>query len=63
MPLHSNSADTLSHFPGPVTFYPSRKKWLLVFAIGMPFVVTSPGMIRAGHWMGWVVLICPVSSR
>ena len=57
MPIHSSAAEILSRYPGPVTFYPSRKKWLLVFAICMLIVVTSPGMIRAGHWMGWVGLI------
>jgi hypothetical protein len=57
MPIHSSAADILARFPGPVTLYPSRKKWLLVLASCLLFVVTSPWMIRADPWMGWVGLI------
>jgi hypothetical protein len=32
MPPPTVAAAILARFPGPLTLYPSRKKWLLVFA-------------------------------
>jgi hypothetical protein len=54
----SPSADAiLSRFPGPVTLYPSRRKWLLVFAGCALFAVIGFWMIKGGDLRGWLVLI------
>jgi hypothetical protein len=54
----SPTADAiLSRFPGPVTRYPSRKKWLFVLATSVLFSVGGTLMIRQGDAMGWAVLI------
>jgi hypothetical protein len=50
-------AAVLARFPGPVTLYPSRKKWLLVLAGGSVFAVGGALMIRDGDLRGWFVLI------
>ncbi len=50
-------AQTLARFPGPVTIYPSRKKWLLVFAGGALFTAGGAWMIASGDASGWFVLI------
>jgi hypothetical protein len=47
----------LSRFPGPVTLYPSRRKWLLVLAVSALFSVGGILMIRQHDAMGWAVLI------
>jgi hypothetical protein len=47
----------LVRFPGPVTLYPSRRKWLLVFAGCAVFAVGGFWMIRDGDLRGWFVLI------
>jgi hypothetical protein len=57
MPSATDDAAILSRFPGPVTLYPSRKKWLLVFAGSALFAVGGFWMIRQGNAMGWAVLI------
>jgi hypothetical protein len=57
MPSAADAAAILSRFPGPVTLYPSRKKWLLVLAGSALFAVGGFWMIRQGNAMGWVVLI------
>jgi hypothetical protein len=47
----------LDRFPGPVTLYPSRRKWLLVMAGGAVFAIGGAWMIRGGDPTGWFVLI------
>ena len=47
----------VSRFPGPVTLYPSRTKWLLVLATCALFAVGGFWMIRSGEPWGWFVLI------
>ena len=49
--------EILSRFPDPVTFRPSRKKWLLVFAGGALFAAGGYWMIRSDEQAGWFVLI------
>ena len=48
MPSDDNTAEMLARFPGPVRLYPSRKKWLLVFAGGAAFTAGGILMIRSG---------------
>jgi hypothetical protein len=55
MPI--DAAEILSRFPGPLTLYPSCKKWLLVFSIGALFAAGGGGMINGGKGSGWFVLI------
>jgi hypothetical protein len=50
--MPTDTAEILSRFPRPVTLRPSRKNWLLVFAIGLLFAVGGAWMIRDGQWMG-----------
>lgn len=57
MPTHDRVAEFLSRFPGPLVLYPSRRKWLLVFAIGALFTVTGAFVVRSGDAMGWFALI------
>jgi hypothetical protein len=47
----------LVRFPGPATLYPSRRKWLLVFAGCALFAVGGFWMIKDGDLRGWFVLI------
>jgi hypothetical protein len=53
----ADTAAILTRFPGPVTLYPSRKKWLLVLAGGAVFAVGGTLMIRDGDPTGWFVLV------
>ncbi len=46
----------LSRFPGPVTLYPSRKKWLLVLLIGALFTAGGFWMVADAAPSGWFVL-------
>jgi len=48
---------TLARFPGPVTLYPSRRKWLLIFAISALFTAGGTWMITSGDASGWFVVI------
>jgi hypothetical protein len=48
-------SDLLANFPGPVTLFPSRKKWVLVFLVGALFAVGGILMIRDGDSSGWFV--------
>jgi hypothetical protein len=57
MATRTDAAEILSRFPGPVTLYPSRKKWLLVFAGGALFATGGAWMIQGGDGTGWFVLI------
>jgi hypothetical protein len=57
MPSSPTAAELLLRFPGPVTLYPSRKKWLLVFAGCAAFAVVGYLMIRSNEGKGWLVLI------
>jgi hypothetical protein len=57
MPTHTDVTGILSRFPGPVTLYPSRKKWLLVFSICVLFAVGGVWMVKSGKESGWFVLI------
>jgi hypothetical protein len=47
----------VARFPGPAALYPSRRKWLLVFAGCALFVAGGAGMIASGEQTGWFVLI------
>jgi hypothetical protein len=57
MPSNDKAADILARFPGPVTLYPSRKKWLLVFLGGAAFTAGGIWMIRSGEAEGWYVTV------
>src|SRR5262245_24346187 len=48
----------LQRFPGPVTLYRSRRKWLLVLLSGLVLTAIGVGMIADNDdpW-GWIVLI------
>jgi len=48
----------LQRFPGPVTLYRSRRKWLLVLLVGLVLTAIGIGMIADdnGAW-GWIVVI------
>ena len=51
------AASILSRFPGPVTLYPSRRKWLLVLLVGLVLGAGGVLMLRAGEWLGWLSLV------
>jgi hypothetical protein len=55
--MPTDVAEILSRFPGPLTLYPSRKKWLLFFLIGALFAAGGGWMINRGEGSGWFVLI------
>jgi hypothetical protein len=57
MASHGDIVEILARFPGPVTLYSSRKKWLLIFGISAAFVVVGYWMIQDDEWMGWPGLI------
>ena len=57
MAARADIAPIPARFPGPVTLYPSRKKWLLVLAVGVVLAVGGVLMIRSGDLKGWLVLI------
>jgi hypothetical protein len=43
----NDSASTLlARFPGPIRLYPSRRKWLLILAIGAGFLIIGLLMLR-----------------
>ncbi len=47
----------LSRFPGPVTLYPSREKWMMLAAGSLPFVIIGGFLIlddRAHTVWGWI---------
>jgi len=46
-----------ARFPGPVTLYPSRTKWLVVFLGCALFALGGIWMISSGEQKGWFVLI------
>jgi hypothetical protein len=47
----------LRRFPGPVTLFASRKKWLLVFLGSAVFAAGGVWMVEKGASGGWFVLI------
>ncbi len=49
MASRPDTSEILSRFPGPVTLYPSRKKWLLVCAGGALFAIGGVWMVRSGE--------------
>jgi hypothetical protein len=55
--MPANAAELLSRFPGPVTLYPSRAKWLLFIAGGPLFAVGGLWMVLSGRGGGWLVLL------
>jgi hypothetical protein len=55
--MEADAAEIPARFPGPVTLYPSRKKWLLVFAGSALFAVGGAWMIRSGDGRGWLGVI------
>ena len=57
MPPRTDVSQILSRFPGPVTLYPSRRKWLLVFVGGVSFAIGGAFMVRSSEAMGWLPLI------
>jgi hypothetical protein len=57
MAAHLQSADLLKRFPGPLTLYPSRRKWLLMFVGSAAFAVGGAWMIRGGDSWGWFPLL------
>jgi hypothetical protein len=46
-----------ARFPGPVTLYPSRKKWSVIFLGCALFALGGIWMISRGEQTGWFVLI------
>jgi hypothetical protein len=50
-----NAAMILSQFPGPVTLYPSKRKWILILIIGVLFTAAGHWMIGDGVRWGWFV--------
>jgi hypothetical protein len=59
--LQSSAIDILSRFPGPVTLYPSRRKWMLVLAGCAAFVTIAIWMVSTGNGgdvlYGWLALL------
>ena len=54
----SEIAPILSRFPGPVTLYPSKMKWLLVLLGSFVFSIGGYWMIQEGYtFWGWFDLI------
>ena len=49
-------ADVLSRYSGPVTLYPSRKKWLFLFGVCALFSAGGFAMVWDGEPTGWFVL-------
>jgi hypothetical protein len=47
----------LSRFPGPVTLYPSRRKWALVLAVCGSFAAGGVWMVAEKAPWGWFVLV------
>jgi hypothetical protein len=56
MASNDKAAQLLARYPGPVTLYPSRRKWLLVLAGGLAFTVGGIMMVRSGDVTGWFVI-------
>jgi hypothetical protein len=49
----------LSQFPGPITLYPSRRRWYATFAISIAIILISVAMIARGNSQGWIgVALC-----
>jgi hypothetical protein len=57
MASQDDCVELLARFPGPVTLYPSRKKWLLVFAGSAGFVALGYWIIQKDNWVGWGAVI------
>jgi hypothetical protein len=57
MPPDTEIAAVLSRFPGPLTLYPSRREWLLVFTGCLLVAAGGAWMIKSGDGEGWLVLI------
>jgi hypothetical protein len=47
----------VSRFPGPVTLYPSRKKWFLVLLASAVFTAGGVAMVSSNESLGWLVLV------
>ena len=57
MPSSAEVGSILNQFPGPVTLYPSRRKWLLVLAGCVLFVVAGLWMVQREAPVGWLSVI------
>jgi hypothetical protein len=57
MPPAKDAGAILAAFPGPVTLYPSRKKWLVLLAAGIAFTAAGIGMIHEHVSMGWPIVL------
>ncbi len=57
MPSPDKAETILARFPGPVTLYPSRKKWLWLLLISGLFTLGGIFMVRQHAPWGWFVLI------
>jgi hypothetical protein len=57
MPSRPRSTDLLTRFPGPLTLYPSRRKWLVICIGTALFAAAGAWMISGGDASGWFVLI------
>ena len=54
----ANEADAiLARFPGPVTLYPSRRKWLLLLLFSAVLAAEGVHMVATAEPHGWAVLI------
>ena len=61
MQSRDKAGEILSRFPGPVTLYPSRRKWLYVLLASAAFVVAGLLLIASPlayhNMLGWASLV------
>jgi hypothetical protein len=55
--MAGNEDAILAQFPGPVTLYPSRRKWLLLLLTTAAFTAAGVDMVVTAQPQGWAVLI------
>ena len=54
----ANEGDAiLARFPGPVTLYPSRRKWLLLLLFAAALTAGGVHMVATAEPRGWAVLV------
>ena len=49
--------EILARFPGPVTLYPSRRKWIRILLLSATFVAVGLWMISHDNAYGWAGLV------
>ena len=55
MPTQDKTEEVLARFPGPVTLYPSRKKWFLLLLVCAGFTAGGVWMASEDAAGGWFV--------